>query len=157
MKFNEGELVIIGFGIGTIILSILRLADLFQSSIAIAGFSIAGATFVLGDFAKYFSEYMVERKKTKWAKFLRICFVLFYTSSPVIAFIGFFFAIDDPDSTSASWSRIGDFSTLLSMGLIFTLLIVKNKIIKHLEGIALSLDNSTIHAERDINITVKQY
>ena len=91
MKFNEGELVIIGFGIGTIILSILRLADLFQSSIAIAAFSIAGATFVVGDFAKYCSEYMDERKNPKRAKLFRICFVVFYTFSPVIAFVGFFF------------------------------------------------------------------
>lgn len=163
MNFNEGELVIIGFGVGTIALSLLRLADMFQSSIAIAGFSIAGGLFVLGDFIKYFSQYLERIKKTQWAKYLNFLFVIFYILSPVVALIGFYFSlvsftITDPTSAknmSDFWSRIGDFSTLLSMGLIFTLLVAKNKIIKRLDG-AISIENSKIHAEGDIKIYVQQ-
>lgn len=161
MKFNEGDLVIIGFGIGTIILSILRLADFFQSSIAIAGFSIAGGLFVIGDFVKYCSEYMKESENHKGARNLHFCFVFCYVSSPVICLVGFFFAmlsltLDDSKIMSDSWSRIGDFSTLFSMGLIFTLLIAKNRIVKHLDNSAIKLEKSKLHAERDIIINVKQ-
>ncbi|HDR7824871.1 TPA: hypothetical protein QCY21_001451 [Bacillus anthracis] len=163
MKFNEGELVIIGFGIGTIILSLLRLAGMFQSSIAIAGFSIAGGLFVVGDFTKYFSQYAEQKKKTRLAKFLHVCFVIFYILSPVVALIGFnfslvSFAIKDhtlANNMSDFWSRIGDFSTMLSMGLIFTLLVAKNKIIHRLDG-GISLENSTIKAQGDITINVNK-
>lgn len=160
MKFNEGDLVIIGFGMGTILLSLLRLFDLFQSSIAIAGFSIAGALFVVGDFVKHCSEYMEKEENPNFAKRLYVVFIICYVLSPVISLAGFFFAIlslttDNHKSMSDSWARIGDFSTLLSMGLIFTLLIVKNKIVNHLEGM-INLENSKIHAERDIIIKVQK-
>ncbi|MGG1398966.1 hypothetical protein ABE288_14350 [Bacillus salipaludis] len=160
MKFNEGDLVIIGFGVGTIILSLLRLANIFQSAIAIAGFSIAGGLFVIGDFIKYCSEYLRETNKPKGAKILYFFFAFCYVSSPVISLVGFFFSMlaltsKNPKVMSESWARIGDFSTLFSMGLIFTLLIAKNKIVKRLES-AINLENSKIHAEGDINIYVKQ-
>lgn len=160
MKYTEGDLVIIGFGIGTIILSLLRLAELFDSSIAIAGFSIAGGLFVIGDFLKYCSEYLKETNKPKRSKILYFFFAFCYVLSPVISLVGFFFSIlsftiDNPKDISGLWGRIGDFSTLFSMGLIFTLLIARNKIAKRLETV-INLENSNINAEGDIIINVKQ-